>query len=367
MVKVYAEGHRVVVSFSGGKDSTATLGVCVEAATRTGRLPVEVMVQDEEIAYPGTYEFIERVASRPDVSLNWLVCRQPIINAFDREHPYWWPFDEDLQPSDWVRPFPPRGVRVPDMNLETLTNPTRFPPPPGKHLVACIGLRAAESRGRMYGIHSSGGYLTKPNRIGVVNARPIYDWSDGDVWKAILDHGWDYNQAYDVFHRLGVPRAQLRVGPPTMNAESVSKLDLAARAWPQWFDLVCRRVPGMRVAAYYGKRAVTPERRANETWEQTFQRTCIDNAPAWVAARARKFRDYAVKRHAVHATTPFPEVAACYTCEGNFGSWKRLTMALYNGDPFCTKTGTPGGRVLGWLEPEDMRPGKGRWEASHGW
>lgn len=61
MVRVYGEGHRVVVSFSGGKDSGVCLEVCLEAARQTGRLPVEVIMRDEEIMFPGTFEYAERV------------------------------------------------------------------------------------------------------------------------------------------------------------------------------------------------------------------------------------------------------------------------------------------------------------------
>jgi len=63
MVKVYEEGHRVVVSFSGGKDSGTILEVCILAARRTGNLPVDVLMRDEEIMLPGTFEYAERTAA----------------------------------------------------------------------------------------------------------------------------------------------------------------------------------------------------------------------------------------------------------------------------------------------------------------
>jgi len=64
MEALYRDGHRVVVSFSGGKDSTCVLEVCLIAARRTGRLPVDVMMQDEEVGFPGVFEFAERTAQR---------------------------------------------------------------------------------------------------------------------------------------------------------------------------------------------------------------------------------------------------------------------------------------------------------------
>ena len=103
MLEQYEGGHRIVVSLSGGKDSGVCLEICIIAATLTGRLPVEACYRDEEIAYPGTIEYLLRQAERPEVDLTWVVAGQPIPNAFDRESPYWWVFDPLVSPDDWVR------------------------------------------------------------------------------------------------------------------------------------------------------------------------------------------------------------------------------------------------------------------------
>src|SRR5688572_16949050 len=57
LVDAYKEGHRLVVAFSAGKDSTAVLEMAIQAARITGNLPVEAWMRDEEIMYPGTYEY----------------------------------------------------------------------------------------------------------------------------------------------------------------------------------------------------------------------------------------------------------------------------------------------------------------------
>lgn len=356
MAALYREGHRVVVSFSGGKDSTCCMEVCVAAAMETGRLPVEVVMRDEEIMYPGTFEYAERVAARPDISFNWLVARQPIINVFNRKSPYFWTFDPLLKPEEWVRQPPGYAIEIPDLCIDKMTIPDRFPIEEGKTLFAVIGLRVQESRGRMYGLFSSGGYLTGANKFGVRNARPIYDWTDGDVWKAIKDNGWDYNRAYDTMHALGVPRSRLRIAPPTMNPAGVGELSKAAAAWPTWFGKVCQRLPGVRTAAQFGKRAVSADRRYGETWEECFYRECVDTAPDWIKERALMARDKLTKTHAHHSSSPFPEVEPCYTCFGNLGSWKQLTMAVYSGDPFAMKA-----NFLPLIEPEFFRAGAGKW------
>ncbi len=359
---LYAAGHRVVVSFSGGKDSGVVLEVAIIAARRAGRLPVDVVMRDEEIMFPGTFEYAERVALRPEVRFHWLVAHQPIVNVFNREQPYWWVFDPLLPPQRWVRQPPDWAIRIPTLNIDSMTTPERFPPAPGKHLYAAIGLRVQESMGRLYGLFSAGGHITRPNRHGVRNVWPIYDWTDADVWRAIAVNKWDVNEAYNVLHRLGLPRERLRIAPPTLTQAGVPSLRLAAKAWPKWFDRVCQRLPGVRAVVHYGLRAVQPHRRLGETWERCFWRTCVEEAPAWIAERARRVAAQYASAHARHSTAPLPEVEPCYHCQSKIGSWRMLAHVMYNGDPFSMKAVS-----LPYVEPEAFRPGAGTWQGRPTW
>jgi len=363
MAEVYAAGHRVVVSFSGGKDSCVMLEVALMAARQTGRLPVEIVYQDEEVSYPGTYDYVLRTFKRPEVTGKWLVMQMPQINVFSREHPYWWAHDWALRPEQWVtqppdfaywtrKEEPQAGV-----DITVMTTPFRFPPPPGKRLYSAVGLRAQESRTRLYGVYKARGHLVKPNKLGVYGIRPIYDWTDGDVWLAINRNGWDYNGAYDTMYAILGRQRNLRIAPPTQNVLGIAELRMAAQAWPRWFDKVCERLPGVRTAAQFGRRAVDPRRNLGETWEQAYQRLCIDEAPEWIAARSIELRRKMLSAHAHHATVPFPEIRPCYNCLGAVGSWKRLTFAMYGGDPFSVKASTR----LPLVEPDFFRADAGKW------
>lgn len=362
MEEIYAEGHRVVVSFSGGKDSTILLEVCAIAATNTNRLPVEVVYQDEEIVFPGTHEFVERTANRHDVELNWLLMEQPGMNCYNRASPYWWAFDRRLDSSEWVSTPPEYAQHIDDKSIIRMTHPDRFPPEEGKNLYAAIGLRTAESRGRLLAIFSSRGHLTKPMPWGTHNVRPVYDWNDGSVWKFIKEFDLDYNKAYDVFMKLGCKGRGLRIGPPTMNPHGAGNLQRAAAAWPQWFEKVCGRLDGVRNVVNYGKRVIQPNRRNNETWEQCFWRECVEGAPDWIAERAKLAVQRYTTSHSRHATTPFPEVKACGICSGAVGSWKKMTHAMWNGDPHSFKA-----RRLKMVEPEFFREDAGKWFGPASW
>jgi len=162
LTDLYRNGDRVIVSFSGGKDSGACVELAVLAAREAGLTdPVEVVMRDDEIMLPGTFDYAERLLARPDIRLHWYVCRQPVINVFNREVPYFWAFDPDLPPDDWVRIFPDAAEHIGDKHIAWMVNPERFPPAPGKRLVSVIGLRVEESHMRRMGLYSSGGYLTK--------------------------------------------------------------------------------------------------------------------------------------------------------------------------------------------------------------
>lgn len=353
---MYEGGNRVVFSFSGGKDSGVCLELGIIAARETGNLPIEVVMRDEEIMIPGTFEYSERVYKRKsEIDFHWIIANQPVINIFNRELPYFWVFDPLLDPEKWVRQPPDWAEYIKENNIEHMISPVRFPPPPGKELISVVGLRVQESAKRRMGLLSSKGYLTKPNHLGVRYARPIYDWTDADVWLAHKKLHWDYNSAYDVLNKMGVPRYALRIAPPTMHIHSLTTLIPASKAFPQWFDRVCDRLPGVKIVSQFGARAVIPLKMDRETWKQCFFRTCINEAPQWIRERAQTVHDSVMRVHVKHSTTPYPEIKPCYYCTETLGSWKKLTYALYNGDPFSIKT------KLHQVEPEYFRKGSGIW------
>ena len=55
---IYDSFDKVIVSFSGGKDSTAVLHCALEVAKEKNQLPLDVVFFDEEAIHPPTIEYV---------------------------------------------------------------------------------------------------------------------------------------------------------------------------------------------------------------------------------------------------------------------------------------------------------------------
>ncbi len=350
------ENFRPIVAFSGGKDSGIVLELAIMAARETGRLPIDVSFCDEEALFPGTEEYLLRTASRDEVRFHWHLLTYPQVNIFNRQEPFWWLFDDRLSPDKWVRKFPKWAKWVPEVEIANVVNYYNFPVEKGQKLATLLGIRCAESRGRMMGMYSSKSFHTGGK--GVKNVWPIYDWKANDVWKAVKEFGWDYNHVYDDWTRMKVKANEQKVAPPTMVVASLKMLRPAAILWPRWFDKLCERCPGVREGVKYGSAFLNPHKREDETWEQAYHRLILGpTAPEWIRERGQKFKEIVLKRHYKHSASPLPQIYGCPACQPNFSSWFKMTVAMYLGDPFCYKQ-----RVLPLVEPEYFRPGFGTWK-----
>lgn len=280
----------VIVSFSGGKDSTCVLNIAVTVAEERDRLPVRAIFFDEEAIPYETEHYVRRVAADPRVAVEWYCLPVEHRNACATDSSFWYPWapeDEDL----WVRPLPPEAITaadVPGFNVEPPERRWSIPAAaglfadPSRRSVMVLGIRAAESliRQRAVVSRTKDNYIipfqradtpSLPPGVNLDKAYPVYDWSTRDVWTAPRELGWDYNAAYDLMEMAGITHHNQRCAPP-YGEEPRQALWMFAVCFPDVWDRIAARVPGAATAARYAQTdlysfGATPPKPADQGWE----------------------------------------------------------------------------------------------------
>jgi len=259
MRKCFERYDKVVVSFSGGKDSTACLQIALDVAREQERLPLEVISFDEEAIPPDTVDYMQRVADMPEVDFRWYCVPIQHRNACSEKQPYWYPWHPDDK-EKWVRDLPATAItEIPGfkhgMGIPECI-PLIYGPEHGT-VAMVLGIRCQESMTRYRSIAAKPAHIkddafltSHPTSKHIVKACPIYDWNTEDVWRAPSVMGWDYNTAYDALERAGVTRHLQRCAPP-FGEQPIRGLSNFKVCWPELWGKMVDRVPGAATAARY--------------------------------------------------------------------------------------------------------------------
>lgn len=207
----------VVVSFSGGKDSTVVLNLALKVAEAKGRLPLPVLFLDQEAEWDCNIDYIRTVMNDPRVKPLWLQIPFKLFNATSTTDQWLMCWEPD---KEWIRPKEDIAIK------ENVLGTDRFGEMFGAVLdkyfegPACYlaGVRTEESPTRKMAMTEGkptykwitwGKQLNKT--LSHYTFYPIYDWSYTDVWKAIHDNGWPYCKLYDYMYQYGINVKDMRV------------------------------------------------------------------------------------------------------------------------------------------------------------
>ena len=287
MRRIFNEFPNVVLTHSGGKDSTVVFHIALEVAKELDRLPLKVMFIDQEAEWQGTADIIENIMYRDDVEPYWYQIPIKLFNATSYQQDWlycWHPDKKDI----WMREKDPIAIKENNYGCERFANLFRKIPAVewrDQKTALVGGVRTEESPARFLGMINALTYKDiswgrKHEDKGLdyhYTFYPIYDWSYTDVWKAIHDNNWEYNDVYDKQYQHGVSINDMRVSN-LHHTTAVWSLFYMQKVEPETHEKLVRRLPGIDGATKMG--------------EENFY---MDDLP-FMFSSWKEYRDYLVEK-----------------------------------------------------------------------
>lgn len=269
---IFDNFETVMVSVSGGKDSTVLAHlVLLEAQRRNRRVPIFFL--DEEVVYQETInqvEYImEEMAPGHTIPL-WLQLEFHLTNATSLTEHQFVPWEAG-KGKLWMRPKKSYAIKFPpwDRSTETVadkakgfgfydvfTNFERM----YTNTAFLVGLRGTESpnRWRTVSKHPAtiGGERVYWSTAKGANFSlyPLYDWNVHDIWHYIHEHKLRYHRIYDYQFRKGYPVGEMRISS-LIHEKSFKALCDLPEFEPETYNKLLKRAKGIALAQETGKTA----------------------------------------------------------------------------------------------------------------
>jgi len=224
---------RIVLSFSGGKDSSVMFHLAATEARKRGR-KIAIMIVDLEAQYKATIHHLEEMLSFYSDCIEpfWVCLPMSLRNASSNFEPRWICWDDEKKDS-WVRELPAKCISDVNyfpffhkgMEFEEFIILFAEWYSKGEQTAVMVGIRADESLNR-YRTVASRSYLRKKEMFNDLtwttkvtnssyNCYPIYDWKTSDLWVyKNKNKEKPYNKIYDLMHQAGVSPSQQRLCQP---------------------------------------------------------------------------------------------------------------------------------------------------------
>lgn len=250
----------IIVSVSGGKDSTVLASLAIKEAKKRGR-KIGMFFLDEEVVYRNTIEQVDYLMnlSPENTKRWWLQVPFNLTNATSLKDSQMIAWD-NTRKKDWMHKrkeynvlHPPWGKnpRVANKvkgfgfydvisNFEDCFENTAF----------LVGLRTDESLNRFRTMIKHPGYkdiLWSTRKRDNFVFYPIYDWHMNDIFKYIYDNNLRYHKYYDFKFKKGLNANDLRVSS-LIHEKSFKSINELPEFEPDTYNKLLKRINGIAFA-----------------------------------------------------------------------------------------------------------------------
>lgn len=268
---LFDEFDNIIVSFSGGKDSSVCLELCYDYAKEHNMLDkLSIVHLDYEAQYQMTTDFVDETFKKfDDIKRFWLCLPIHAQCCCNMSGGCWIPWEKEKQ-NIWVRDMPNYDYVINENNKEFNINDEDYEIPKNffnwfvnkyGRTVSIIGIRTSESYNRRIMIASMNGNIKKykgkqyivdnVSNSELFSAYPIYDWETQDIWIYNQKFNKPYNKLYDLFYQAGLTIDQMRVASP-FNDCAGSTLKLYKVIDPKNWGKMVGRINGVNFLGLYG-------------------------------------------------------------------------------------------------------------------
>lgn len=287
---LFDEFDNVLVSFSGGKDSSVCFHLCYDYA-KENRLLDKLAVYhiDSEAQAQMTTDYIENFfQTYDDIKRFWLCLPVGVDCSCRIDGSRWIPWDRD-EKDIWTRDIPSYDYVISEDNCpfkmfkgqtiaEVKASFCRYFSSAYGSTAVVIGIRTDESLARYAAITNEN--TAKYKDVRWINYRegnnlayPIYDWNKEDVWVYNGKFNKSYNKFYDYLYWLGVKLGKMRVvNPFHSHAEDILRLYQMIN-YQDW-ETMLKRVNGVSWMSKYGESEAVGDRGFNKPDHFTWKEYC---------------------------------------------------------------------------------------------
>ena len=267
---IFDNYEKVIVSISGGKDSTVLAWLAVEEAKKRNRR-VGMFFLDEEVVYGSTIKQVEYLMSLSPEHIEpmWFQIPFALTNSISKSESQLITWEESKRPT-WMRKnkrasaikHPTWGddVKIADKEVgfrfydvipafESTHHNTAF----------LVGLRADESLNRYramvknpVNVNGDDVYYATKRCNNNITFYPIYDWAFSDVWKVIAMNDIKYSKLYDWQHMLGMGVNEMRCSS-LIHEKSFKSICELPNFEPKTYQKLLKRIKGVSFAQETGK------------------------------------------------------------------------------------------------------------------